>query len=308
MGIIGCKKLKHAFDAGKSPEDLFSILQNLPDGLAQFFLNIFNDSTFTDEQREDLHRIALFVLGALRPLSADELHAALSLACTNSKWSFDSVTLSLEGLYRFKKRLTHASGGLIELVERDSNNSNEHLSNRSRVQVIHESVLEFFLDKGLAVLQVNSREAFNAECHSKMVYAAFKGLLGIQTTFTQFQYPSPGAESFDDGVLDALIPAKSWRPQPVSFVLDYVREHCFSHLDFATQGAARGLLSASDLPSSSISREALFAYLRLTCLEVIQVGNSRVSINKQLKLLSDTTPCLVLQHEKWHTWWIFQIN
>ncbi|KAK7890072.1 hypothetical protein LTR67_008537 [Exophiala xenobiotica] len=285
---LAAKKLMQAFDAGRDMDDLVSILQSIPGSLGQYFLKIFTDTTFTQEQRKDLYDIALLVLGSLRPLSIDELHSALLLANTNTKWSLDTITLSSGNLGQFRKRLMHASGGLIEVVERDTLfSSNGGLS--SRVQVIHESVREFLLGEGLSVLNVSSTKAFAAEGHSVMVRAAFKGLIGIQTDFTRYRHgQNESGDPSDDNVLDALIPAKTWRPPSVSFVLDYVRDHCFSHLTFAAeaQTEAQDGSAAADLPCSSVSREALFAYLRLACSEVIRHGTSRASVNEQLQSAS----------------------
>jgi hypothetical protein len=82
-----------AFNAGKDAAQLKAMLRVIPDALDNYFLEIFNEPSFTTEQREDLQRIALLVLGASRPLSVEELYTALLLEKPSPDWSFSDITL-----------------------------------------------------------------------------------------------------------------------------------------------------------------------------------------------------------------------
>ncbi|KAI0183818.1 Alpha/Beta hydrolase protein, partial [Xylaria flabelliformis] len=162
-------KLIKAFHTGKGVNELKDTLRSTPDGLDNYFLEIFKAPSFTEEQRHDLQRIALFVLGASRSLSVEELHTALKLENPSPNMLLSDITFQSEDIERFKKHLTHVSGGLIEVAnikkllhqtmppDRPSYQSPSHSSGQiAELQVIHESVREFFLGKGLPILQASS--------------------------------------------------------------------------------------------------------------------------------------------------------
>lgn len=277
-------KLIKAFDAGKDADQLTAMLHDIPDGLDNYFLEIFKEPSFTTEQREDLQRIALLVLGASRPLSVEELYTALLLERPNPDWSFSDITFRSDDTQRFKKRLTHASGGLIEVIDI---HGLEDFIVPTRIQVIHESVREFFLGKGLPILQASSRESFLTRCHSGITRAGFNGLSRMTTDLDVTKHhQGNGPSSANDKTLNSLVPQKSWRPPPVLFLVNYVRDHIFTHFDYVRRVSVDEGGITPWLPPATVCKEALYAYLRIGCFEVIQHGGLKKSTNQQLRIVS----------------------
>lgn len=294
------KKLITAFNAGKDADQLKAMLNVIPDALDNYFLEIFNELNFTTEQREDLQRIALFVLGALRPLSVEELYTALPLERPNLDWSFSDITLRLDDIQQFKKRLTHASGGLIEAIDVDrfSNLSDLGFNMTTRVQVIHESVREFFLGKGLPVLHASSRETFLTRCHSRIIRAGFNSLSKIATDLDITKHHQGNERSSaNDKMLNSLVPHRLWRPPQVVFLVNYVQDYVFAHFDHVRCALIDERETTLFLPPATVCKEALYAYLRIGCFEVIQHGGLKYSMNQQLRIVSKHAEAFELDNQ-----------
>ncbi|KAF2259837.1 hypothetical protein CC78DRAFT_620722 [Lojkania enalia] len=76
--LVASRMIK-AFAAGKTVNKLQAMLDDIRDKLDNLFSRIFNDTNFTAEQWDDLQHIARLVLRPMRPLSIEELYAALML-------------------------------------------------------------------------------------------------------------------------------------------------------------------------------------------------------------------------------------
>jgi hypothetical protein len=344
-------RLLRAFNAGKVAKQLSAMLQHIPDGLENLFLEIFDEAHFDAEQRQDLRRIAVVVLSALRPMSLEELYATLVLSEPRVLSCFNDAILADEMVEQFKRRVTHASGGLIETVTQtqdkgsiaslfdqnysgskgtprsglasqrlrgsnddsysestntsDSwwgiyNDGSPELADQSypestypsfqkeattRVQVIHESVREFLLGRGLSILQMPSREAFGHIGHLELARASIEGLSRLNIDVSANSVFTGGKSATNgDNVLAGLIPQVAWHPPPSSFLLGYVVDHFFTHLAFVFYTDAYDGASRPGLLSSTVCREALFAYLRMACHEAMHSKSLRTSLVQQLRI------------------------
>lgn len=294
-------KLKKAYDAGSGLEELEALLADTPNGLTELFLEIFNRPQFQEKQRQDLRKVASLILGGVRAFTIDELYAALYLTVSDLPVSFSAVTLESDRAHQFKKKLTHISGGLIEVVVIDSRKESRSRStarhwrrripwaSRTRVQVIHESVREFFLTEGLTILGARSKESFLAECHLRILCAGFNGL---DILHKELPVMAPLDDSMTasqrDFMLRSLVPERAWKTPQLPFLLDYARNHIFTHFDhfYRSYDKYDEDHSSSQPPSTDMCRRALFAYLRLACFEIFHHGGLEKSMNEQLRVIS----------------------
>jgi hypothetical protein len=300
-------RLLRAFNAGKTASQLSTILRRIPDSLENLFLEIFDETHFTAEQRQDLRRIAVVVFGALRPVSLGELHAALMLSDPSGLSCLNDTILTDENVEQFKRRVNHASGGLMETVKaiqdtsRDAavtlNQSFFHLPTSPeiqsrpddlstfRVQVIHESVREFFLGRGLSILQAFSRKTFEQTCHLELARASIEGLSRLEIDLSTTRICTDGKPAaYDNEFLAGLIPQMTWHPPPPAFIFEYVVDHFFTHLDSVCHADDHDGHSRPDLPSSATCREALYAYVRIACHEATHDTIPRRSVEEQLRI------------------------
>ncbi|TRX88913.1 hypothetical protein FHL15_010141 [Xylaria flabelliformis] len=393
-------KLIKAFHTGKGVNELKDTLRNTPDGLDNYFLEVFKAPSFTEEQRHDLQRIALFVLGASRSLSVEELHTALILENPSPNLLLGDITFQSEDIERFKKHLTHVSGGLIEVANikkllhqtippdhpsyQSSNHSSGQIDERpastvelmaresssfcsfpiikstsrsdnalgeldgyessslnlscvaeigsrsnraleelddwespspvswpddetrseldiasgnelgelsdvpdTRVQVIHESVREFFLGKGLPILQASSRERYLISCDCGITRAGFNGLSKIATeSDTTKHFQDDEYLSINNEALNFLIAQRSWYPPWIPFLENYIMEHVFAHLDRVRLATVSESAMNTLLPPATIRQQAFYTYLRVSCFEVIRYCSLKVSREQQLRVIS----------------------
>ncbi|KAI0857314.1 hypothetical protein F4860DRAFT_518034 [Xylaria cubensis] len=390
-------KLIKAFHTGKGVNELKDTLRNTPDGLDNYFLEIFKAPSFTEEQRHDLQRIALFVLGASRSLSIEELYTALKLENPSPNMLLSDITFQSEDIERFKKHLTHVSGGLIEVAnikkllhqtmppDRPSYQSPGHSSGQiaerptstmelmaresssfysfptlkstsrsdnglgeldeyeansscvaeigsrssyaleelnnwgslspdswaddetrseldiasgnelgelsdvpdTRVQVIHESVREFFLGKGLPILQASSRDTYLINCDCGITRAGFNGLSKIAAeSDTAKLFQNDEYLSINNEALNFLIAPRSWYPPWIPFLENYIMEHVFTHLDRVRLATVSESGMDTLLPPATIRQQAFYTYLRVSCFEVIRYCSLKVSREQQLRVIS----------------------
>lgn len=252
-------RLQNAFNSGQTTIQLRKMLQEIPEGLDNLFFDIFRQPAFTPSQQKDLKNAILFVSGAIRPLTLQELYTAMQLM--SPECSLIQSRLASEDSEQFRKRLTCASGGLIEVVEGSDQ--------RSRVQFIHESVREFFVGTGLHVLQLESRKALCRQSHHNFVQAAVAGFAKICNEVDSLIALCRETKHFKTKeAVNSLVPPPMWRPPGIDFLERYARDHLFSHMKQIF--VPKGLNSAEKLPETTLKlyREALVAYLLFLCYYV----------------------------------------
>lgn len=129
------RRLSKAFDQGFSAEQMRALLDKVPPSLEGLFEEVLR--SMESDRRTSITTLAPWVICTLRPLEPFELYVALEFSAAQPpSLFFDSKFWTDFDLERFQKYLLDVSGGLFETVLIDGGR---------RVQVIHESVREFFL-------------------------------------------------------------------------------------------------------------------------------------------------------------------
>lgn len=273
--LVG-KRLLKAIDQGKDKEQLRQVLESIPVKLDDLFDEIFRQAESSKQDQEALICITQWIFCAFRPLALQELHTALYSQAAKSSWSYRDAAISLEACQRLRRRITDLSGGLFEVV-----GSPPHLA---RVQVIHESVREFFLgSKGLRLLLTPSREAFVELAHKELAVACFKALL--TKDYDSASTTSQARALSEADVLDSL--AAPWTAPENAFLELYVQDFAFDHFD-----RARSLFSntnpggSSPLHSAEIRRRVLLNFLRLCRAQATENMSLRPGFNAHMQKVS----------------------
>ena len=159
---LAIRMLFRAVDRGQSKGELLATLKQLPPKLD----DLFNDIFMSVEERDRYRTINLmrWVMFAVRPMTTSELRVALALTSTSHQ-SFDRLNGSSEMKHdsrSFKRYILETSAGMCEVVA-------EARQKSGIVQVIHESVRDFFLsDKTCKGLKYRSRKEFEAESNQRL--------------------------------------------------------------------------------------------------------------------------------------------
>lgn len=167
--VLVSRRLLEAFDSWEEPAKLRNLLISLSLGLDDLFNEIFNHTGGSKAKRQDLLRFAQWIFCSFRPLTLPEFFTAVSLQTGHSTQAFTEMRMSEDAYKRLEKRIIDASGGLFEVIRRED---------YTRVQVIHESVREFFLrPNGLELMELSSPVQFHTLDHKELASACFKALL-----------------------------------------------------------------------------------------------------------------------------------
>lgn len=138
--VLVVEMLLRGWDNGTSLVQLEAMLHQIPQELEQVFDGLTN--TLTSQERPEAVQLFQWVLLSQTPLSLGSLEYAIILGVEQPPPSFTAVH-EREGRFdshRFTRRITHFSRGLIEVIKRPG------LENSYIVQVIHESVRDWFFD------------------------------------------------------------------------------------------------------------------------------------------------------------------
>lgn len=142
--------LLRQWDNGASVLQLEVMLHQIPREMEQVFHGLVD--TITSDERPESVRLFQWVLYSVKPLRFGSLEYALIFGADTPPPSFKDMH-ELNGSFdarRSIRRITHFSRGLIEVVNNSGNRSS------STVQVIHESVRDWFLkNDGFARLEVD---------------------------------------------------------------------------------------------------------------------------------------------------------
>jgi len=247
------KKILRAIDRGKPLEGL---LYSIPVELDDLYYEIFQELEELREVGEDLIQISQWILCSFRPLSLAEINTALGIQHESYIWQAERS--SEEVAKRMKRRIVDVSGGLFEVVPLPDNDDIW----QAKVQVIHESVREFFFfGKGLRLLGSSSRSDIFSMADKKIVLTGFHALsLAAARTLDipgRTQYAAPL-----EGMLTFLL---SSQPQlEIPFLRNYIASYLFQHLDHlrASSGQEFSVSAILQLPLK-VRQNALIAFLRL---------------------------------------------
>jgi hypothetical protein len=154
----------------------------------------------------------------------------------------------------------------------------------TRVQLIHESVREFFFEKGLSVLRAPSKQALTARCHSELTRIGFECLVQMSRDLEDpEQSTKDETMSHGDVILNRIVPRGKWRPPKVEFLSRYVLGYVVTR--FSACQSNRDSESESRLPPSHTCRDALYAFLRIACSKAFRHENSGESVHPRLSML-----------------------
>jgi hypothetical protein len=170
--VLVVKRLREASDTGRNRSQLLAILDATPEELEELFADV------VAEPDESLILIVQWSLFSTRKLTTKELYLAVqgSVGGTGTGyWDIDEI--DDDGIARY---LLHASRGLMELTSTPGppryhmpgSTTRTYSSNVAQwpqiLIFIHESVREYFLCGGLAILSRPSLHEINAVGHAKL--------------------------------------------------------------------------------------------------------------------------------------------
>ncbi|KAI1619596.1 hypothetical protein EDD37DRAFT_200318 [Exophiala viscosa] len=151
--VIVLQMLREDADRGSPWEMMQRRLDDIPTKMADLFAELFKNLNMKDRE-EALQMWRLVICTPFR-MHLVELHEAISFDRTGraSKYSFGAQYYWVnDELHRTRLRLLYLSRGLLEVVSSDEENSLDG----SVVQPVHETVKEFFADKGFLLFGVNT--------------------------------------------------------------------------------------------------------------------------------------------------------
>ncbi|ORY14567.1 hypothetical protein BCR34DRAFT_228330 [Clohesyomyces aquaticus] len=213
-----------------------------------------------------------------RPLTLAEIATALFLERIDTRVAVKEVGLSDGSLAQLKRRIIDLSGGLFETVGGPTS---------GRVQVIHESVREFFLGpKGLRLLRIPSRELFAYFGLKTLVLGCFQALMA-----TEFDEPLTMLDkNYSRSITDTMeFVTVDWQPPENTLLTEYVPDHFFEH--FGKFAALQSIPSPEQLfQSAKIRRRAVDNFFRLCCSDVAKYRALRPSPRAQTQMLFIDAP------------------
>ncbi|KAF8538262.1 hypothetical protein BDD12DRAFT_649380, partial [Trichophaea hybrida] len=136
--LVKQKLLKYS-ETGCTEKRIFNYLKCLPTGLEEFYRTMLNELEERDEPEdfEDGLRMFRLVLFANRPLRLAELHHALAIPDDpNAEFSPSDDSFEEDLIHGIDNRVIHCGGNFLEIKGLDEDSS---------VQVMHQTVREFFL-------------------------------------------------------------------------------------------------------------------------------------------------------------------
>lgn len=139
------KKELLAYDeAGRCAEkDIFDFLKSLPTELEEFYQRMLDKMGRNKADIRDGKKMFQFVLFACRPLTANELLHALAIPGERDA-QFAISTNSFRNNIPPERRITHCGGNFLE-IRRGFGSTTSEITGRNSVQVMHQTVREFFL-------------------------------------------------------------------------------------------------------------------------------------------------------------------
>jgi hypothetical protein len=230
--VLVVQKVSKAIDQGRSVNHIKNLLENLPTELDALFVEILT-SIDTDLHFET-QSLFQWVLFSYRIMSLDEIQLVLAFGSDAPPSSIGEFIDSLHGweklsspptvrLTQLRKLVTEASGGLIECVHYGQGSSEAH--GRFMLQVIHESVRDFFFEKGSRRLPRTKIEMPPAdECHNR-IFQTCRSYLQCR----EFRYCFNAGitrELFLDEPPKDIIVASKWATKSfTNYSVEYIYHH-----------------------------------------------------------------------------------
>jgi hypothetical protein len=169
---------------GATPNDLSERLREVPQGLSDVYSRMVQDMQ-PKKRREILNmlRLALF---STQPLRLSDFRMALATGSDRPPKSFKQLEASTTYIRTDKQmesRLRNFSAGLLEaknglVVRRDEETKKWIEERKDIVQVIHQSVIDFFLEEaGLKFLQDGQKETWFLEAHEYLLQSCINAVI-----------------------------------------------------------------------------------------------------------------------------------
>ena len=275
--VLVVHKLRKASDDGRTEEELQTLLTTIPEKLEDLFNDIFKTPEFSDDHLEDLTHILGWIICSFRPITLRVLEVAFSIRRSRKQWSFSDYKFSPNKAEQLEKRILNVSRGLVEVVQ-------------GVVQVVHESVREFFLGtQGLALLKVHSKELFVEAGHKDIAMTCFQALLA-----KEFDTPdlSASSGSSDTNPLARMRKILT-RPFPPrsgvhnAFLEDYVQDFVFEHFHLARNHFTDYPQDRASPSNSAAMRQCVLVnFLRLHCHPLPRKRGGRLGTSTHLQKIS----------------------
>jgi NACHT domain len=273
--VLVSRRVARAIDRGDEPAQLREFLFSIPVKLEGLFGEIFKNAEDSISKRHDLLRFSQWIFCSFRPLSLPELFTAVSFQAVESPHAFGSIEMSKDSLKRLENRITDASGGLFEVIQREDS---------TRVQVIHESVREFFLgSNGLRLLQVSSREMFLTLGHKELALACFKAVLAKEFD-SILPRPKLGRTESITEVLKYLM--GPWEPPRNAFLRTYVQDFVFKQFGQARDEFTNEPSTGTPFESLQVRRRVLANFLRFCCSRIMEDQTLQPNFSAHLQEVS----------------------
>ena len=263
-----------ASDDGSTEEELQTLLTTIPEKLDDLFNDIFKSSEFSDDHVEDLTHILGWIICSFRPITLRDLEVAFSIRRSRKQWSFGDYEFFPHKAEQLEKRILNVSRGLVEVVQ-------------GVVQVVHESVREFFLGpQGLALLKFPSKELFIEAAHKNLALTCFRALFAEEFDISDTPESS---SAFVTSPLADMRESLAWPLFEVddAFLKSYVQDFVFEHFHLA-----RSLFTdephgeASLVNSAAMRRSILINFLRLHCYQIREERGVRPGASAHLQRVS----------------------
>ena len=215
------RRLLKAFDQGYTAEQMKALLDSVPPTLEGLFEETLH--SMGSDRLASLSVLAPWIISSLRPLLLYEVYVAASFDDKIPPLSLADPRFNAFDQERFKKHLIDASGGLFETST---------IHEKIYVQVIHETVREFFLtsSKLNEMIGVSAEKSFSQHGHEKIVKAGCRFF-----RLTELRQPLPHPDAYGQIAWKDLA-NMFHRPLMISFELltaygiTYLHDHVFDHM------------------------------------------------------------------------------
>jgi hypothetical protein len=284
--VLVIRQLHAAIDKGKTELELKHLLNSIPTKLEDLFNDIFQDAKASPSQREELLIISRWVFCSERPLTAAELFTALQLQRHQQPCSIVACDPTKRDIDSLLKRVVDLSGGLFEGAfnhrdDRDMSREHDQTVFNAKVQVIHESVREFFLgSKGRKLLQVSSADEFLLDAHEYMAKICFQALLSIE-----FEGSTVGKRKLDSiSEISSLLSV--YLEDLENDFLTYAHNYGFGHFEKARDRYVNCTSAQTSFWSVELRRQALVNFSRLSCAQPERNVSVSIFSNTQMHIVA----------------------
>lgn len=274
-------KVRTSFDKGIQLLELQTLLGRIPLPLTELFAFLINESESDTDDRSVRASLILFIVGAERLLTLEELYTALQLVrmvqnSTSICETLDLIAPTSNDLTQFGKRIIDISKGLVEVVRVLWDGEKLVLPEMPKtppvlyVRFIHTSVRDFVLEGSRQILF--GRPDVDVFALSQRHFVNLGQILLIRLANT-LPWTATSTLSVSDAPTTMNYPtvllARDISDAPLPVIYKYFLNHFFTHCEKALAKSADGATISVQSPSNIDSVAALINYLYLCFLITI---------------------------------------